>query len=417
MTAISHLKSRQVFDSRGFPTIETDVFLTDGSVASATVPSGASTGSYEAHELRDQNKKYLNKSVFNAVDNVNIKINKVLKGMTPFDQNKIDNILIELDGTSNKSKIGANAILSVSIANCKVAAKSKKKEIFEYLSNDANFKLPYPLMNIINGGAHANNSLNIQEFMIRPDGAESFQQCMQFGFLTIQNLKKILLKKNLSTNVGDEGGFAPNLNSDEEAIELILDSITQSGFTPGKHISICLDVASNELYDGNKYSIINNKKLNASELLKHYQSFVEKYPISSLEDPVFEDDWMTWTELTSLLGDKTQIVGDDLFVTNYDRLSKGIKNASANSILIKLNQIGTVSETLRTIELAQNKGFNTIISHRSGDTEDTFISDLAIATKSNQIKTGSLARSERVAKYNRLLRIEENLNKPGMSGV
>ena len=417
MTAISHLKSRQVFDSRGFPTIETDVFLTDGSVASATVPSGASTGSYEAHELRDQNKKYLNKSVFNAVENVIIKINKVLKGMTPFDQNKIDNILIELDGTSNKSKIGANAILSVSIANCKVAAKSKKKEIFEYLSNDANFKLPYPLMNIINGGAHANNSLNIQEFMIRPDGAESFQQCMQFGFLTIQNLKKILLKKNLSTNVGDEGGFAPNLNSDEEAIELILDSITQSGFTPGKHISICLDVASNELYDGNKYSIINNKKLNASELLKHYQSFVEKYPISSLEDPVFEDDWMTWTELTSLLGDKTQIVGDDLFVTNYDRLSKGIKNASANSILIKLNQIGTVSETLRTIELAQNKGFNTIISHRSGDTEDTFISDLAIATKSNQIKTGSLARSERVAKYNRLLRIEENLNKPGMSGV
>ena len=381
------------------------------------MPSGASTGSYEAHELRDQNKKYLNKSVFNAVENVNIKINKVLKGMTPFDQNKIDNILIELDGTSNKSKIGANAILSVSIANCKVAAKSKKKEIFEYLSNDANFKLPYPLMNIINGGAHANNSLNIQEFMIRPDGAESFQQCMQFGFLTIQNLKKILLKKNLSTNVGDEGGFAPNLNSDEEAIELILDSITQSGFTPGKHISICLDVASNELYDGNKYSIINNKKLNASELLKHYQSLVEKYPISSLEDPVFEDDWMTWTELTSLLGDKTQIVGDDLFVTNYDRLSKGIKNASANSILIKLNQIGTVSETLRTIELAQNKGFNTIISHRSGDTEDTFISDLAIATKSNQIKTGSLARSERVAKYNRLLRIEENLNKPGMSGV
>ena len=417
MTAISHLKSRQVFDSRGFPTIETDVFLTDGSVASATVPSGASTGSYEAHELRDQNKKYLNKSVFNAVENVNIKINKVLKGMTPFDQNKIDNILIELDGTSNKSKIGANAILSVSIANCKVAAKSKKKEIFEYLSNDANFKLPYPLMNIINGGAHANNSLNIQEFMIRPDGAESFQQCMQFGFLTIQNLKKILLKKNLSTNVGDEGGFAPNLNSDEEAIELILDSITQSGFTPGKHISICLDVASNELYDGNKYSIINNKKLNASELLKYYQSLVEKYPIKSLEAPVFEDDWMTWTKLTSLLGDKTQVVGDDLFVTNYDRLSKGIKNVSANSILIKLNQIGTVSETLKTIELAQNKGFSTIVSHRSGDTEDAFISDLAIATKSNQIKTGSLARSERVAKYNRLLRIEENLNKPGMSGV
>ena len=416
MTTISHLKSRQVFDSRGFPTIETDVCLADGSVASAIVPSGASTGSYEAHELRDQNKEYLNKSVFNAVENVNIKINKVLKGMNPFDQVNIDNALIELDGTKNKSKIGANSILSVSIANCKAAAKSKK-EIFEHLSTGGNYKLPYPLMNIVNGGAHANNSLNIQEFMIRPDGAQSFQECMQYGFVIIQNLKKNLLKKNFSTNVGDEGGFAPNLNSDEEAIELILESITQSGFTPGKHISICLDVASNELYDGNKYSMIHNKKFNVSELLEYYKSLVEKYPITSLEDPVFEDDWATWSNLTSLLGDKIQIVGDDLFVTNFDRLSKGIENDSANSILIKLNQIGTVSETLKTIELAQNKGFSTIISHRSGDTEDTFISDLAIATKSNQIKTGSLARSERVAKYNRLLRIEENLKNPGMSKV
>tara|TARA_B100001287_G_scaffold266852_1_gene261244 strand:+ start:2837 stop:4093 length:1257 start_codon:yes stop_codon:yes gene_type:complete len=417
MTTISHLKSRQVFDSRGFPTIETDVFLTDGSIASAIVPSGASTGSYEAHELRDQNKEYLDKSVFNAVENVNTKINKILKGMSPYDQAHIDNTLIEIDGTSNKSKIGANSILSVSIANCKVAAKSSKKEIFEYLSTDGNFKLPYPLMNIVNGGAHANNSLNIQEFMIRPDGADSFQECMQYGFLVIQSLKNNLLKKNLSTNVGDEGGFAPNLNSDEEAIELILDSITQSGFTPGKHINICLDVASNELYDGNEYSMIHNKKLSSSELLQYYESLVKKYPIKSLEDPIFEDDWVSWTNLTSLIGDKIQIVGDDLFVTNYDRLTKGIKNASANSILIKLNQIGTVSETLKTIELAQIKGFSTIISHRSGDTEDTFISDLAIATKSNQIKTGSLARSERVAKYNRLLRIEENLKKPGMSEI
>ncbi len=417
MTTISHLKSRQVFDSRGFPTIETDVFLTDGSIASAIVPSGASTGSYEAHELRDQNKEYLDKSVFNAVENVNTKINKILKGMSPYDQAHIDNTLIEIDGTSNKSKIGANSILSVSIANCKVAAKSSKKEIFEYLSTDGNFKLPYPLMNIVNGGAHANNSLNIQEFMIRPDGADSFQECMQYGFLVIQSLKNNLLKKNLSTNVGDEGGFAPNLNSDEEAIELILDSITQSGFTPGKHINICLDVASNELYDGNEYSMIHNKKLSSSELLQYYESLVKKYPIKSLEDPIFEDDWASWTNLTSLIGDKIQIVGDDLFVTNYDRLTKGIKNASANSILIKLNQIGTVSETLKTIELAQIKGFSTIISHRSGDTEDTFISDLAIATKSNQIKTGSLARSERVAKYNRLLRIEENLKKPGMSEI
>ena len=417
MTKISHLKSRQVFDSRGFPTIETDVILTDGSVASAIVPSGASTGSYEAHELRDQNKEYLNKSVFDAVENVNLKINKVLKGMNPYDQVHIDNTLIELDGTSNKSNLGANSILSVSIANCKVAAKSKKKEIFEYLSTDGNYKLPYPLMNIVNGGVHANNSLNIQEFMIRPDGAQSFQECMRYGFLTIQNLKKILLKKNFSTNVGDEGGYAPNLNSDEEAIDIILESITKSGFIPGKDINICLDVASNELYDGSKYSILDSKNLNPLELLQYYESLIKKYPIKSLEDPVFEDDWETWSKLSSLIGEKIQIVGDDLFVTNHDRLSKGIKNASANSILIKLNQIGTVSETLKTIKLAQTEGLSTIISHRSGDTEDTFISDLAIATKSNQIKTGSLARSERVAKYNRLLRIEENLKKPGMSKI
>ena len=417
MTKISLLKSRQVYDSRGFPTIETDVFLTDGTMSSSIVPSGASTGSYEAHELRDKNKEYLNKSVFNAVENVNSKVNKILKGMDPYDQLKIDNTLIELDGTDNKSKIGANSILSVSIANCKAAAKSKKKEIFEYLSTDKSYKLPYPLMNIVNGGVHANNSLNIQEFMIRPDGAETFQECMKYGFLTIQNLKKNLLKKNFSTNVGDEGGFAPNLNSDEEAIELILDSITKSGFTPGKHISICLDVASNELYDGSKYSLVNNKKLKSSELLKYYEDLVRKYPIKSLEDPVFEDDWDSWTNLTNLLGEKIQIVGDDLFVTNYNRLLKGIENTSANSILIKLNQIGTLSETLKTIDLAQKKGLSTIISHRSGDTEDTFISDLAIATKSNQIKTGSLARSERVAKYNRLLRIEENLKKPGMCKI
>tara|TARA_B100001057_G_scaffold327637_1_gene327898 strand:+ start:219 stop:1037 length:819 start_codon:yes stop_codon:yes gene_type:complete len=267
MAKIAELKSRQVFDSRGFPTIETDIILSDGSVGSAIVPSGASTGSYEAHELRDKNKKYLNKSVFEAVENVNIKINNSLKNLDAYDQKKIDTTLIELDGTKNKSNLGANSILSVSIANCKAVAKSKKKEVFEYLSTDNNYKLPYPLMNIINGGVHANNSLNIQEFMVRPDGAKSFQECMQFGFLIIQNLKKNLLKKNLSTNVGDEGGFAPDLNSDEEAIELLLESIDQSGFTPGKHINICLDVASNELYDGSKYSIINNKKITPLNLL------------------------------------------------------------------------------------------------------------------------------------------------------
>ena len=414
MSKISCLQSRQVFDSRGFPTIETDVILTDGSYGSAIVPSGASTGSYEAYELRDQNNEYLNKSVFKAVENVNIKINDVLKGMNAYDQHKIDNTLIELDGTKNKSNIGANSILSVSIANCKAAAKSKKKEVFEYLSTNDSYKLPYPLMNLINGGAHANNSLNIQEFMIRPDGAKSFQQCMHFAFLTTQNLKNNIKKKKLSTNVGDEGGFAPNLNSDEEAIELLLESISKSGFTPGKHINICLDVASNELYDGSKYSIINNKKISPDELIEYYKMLIKKYPIKSLEDPIFEDDWQSWTSLTKTIGENTQVVGDDLFVTNYERLLKGINNSSANSILIKLNQIGTVTETLKTVQLAQKKGLSTIISHRSGDSEDTFIADLAIATKSNQIKTGAIARSERVAKYNRLLKIEEILKKPGM---
>ncbi|MEK9731788.1 MAG: phosphopyruvate hydratase [Pelagibacteraceae bacterium] len=414
MSKIKEIKSRQVFDSRGFPTVEADVILEDGSIGSAIVPSGASTGSYEAHELRDKNLKYLNKSVFNAVDNINNILNLKLKNFNSYKQQDLDDTLIEIDGTKNKSKLGANAILSISIANCKAAAKSQKKNIYEYLSQDKNFKLPYPLMNIINGGAHANNSLNIQEFMIRPDGAKSFSESMQFAFLTIQNLKKNLEKNKLNTSVGDEGGFAPNLNSDEEAIDLILNSIKESGFEPGKDISICLDVASNEIFDGNFYSIINNKKIKSDELIIYYKELIKKYPITSIEDPIFEDDWKSWSKLTENIGEKVQIVGDDLFVTNHERLSKGINNKSANAILIKLNQIGTVSETLKTINLAQSKNFKTIISHRSGDTEDTFISDFAIATKSNQIKTGSLARSERVAKYNRLLRIEELLKNPGM---
>ena len=272
-------------------------------------------------------------------------------------------------------------------------------------------------MNIINGGAHANNSLNIQEFMIRPDGAQNFKECIQFAFLTIQNLKKSLEKKKLSTSVGDEGGFAPNLNSDEDAIELILESIKKSGFEPGKDITICLDVASNELYDGSNYSILNSKKITPNEIIDYYDTLVKKYPITSIEDPIFEDDWNSWSNLNKKIGNKTQIVGDDLFVTNVKRLQHGIKEDSANAILIKLNQIGTVTETLDTIALAQKNNFNTVISHRSGDTEDTFISDLAVATNSNQIKTGSLARSERVAKYNRLLRIEEILGNPGMSHI
>jgi len=417
MTKIIEIKSRQVFDSRGFPTVQSNVKLEDGSIGTSIVPSGASTGSYEACELRDENSKYLNKSVFNAVENVNNLINNHLKGKDSLDQENIDELLIDLDGTDNKSKLGANSILSVSIANCKAAAQSQKKEIFEYLSKDKKYKLPFPLMNIVNGGAHANNSLNIQEFMIRPDGANSFEECMQIAFLTIQNLKKILETNKMNTSVGDEGGFAPNLNSDEEAIDLILESISKSGFKPGKDVTLCLDVASNELYDGKNYSIITNKKISSAELIDYYSALTNKYPIKSIEDPIFEDDWSSWSSLTKMLGDKVQIVGDDLFVTNHKRLDRGIEEKSANAILIKLNQIGTVSETLKTIYLAQDNNFNTIISHRSGDTEDTFISDLAVATKSNQIKTGSLSRSERVSKYNRLLNIEEILKNPGMSAI
>ena len=417
MTKIIEIKSRQVFDSRGFPTVQSNVKLEDGSIGTSIVPSGASTGSYEACELRDENSKYLNKSVFNAVENVNNLINNHLKGKDSLDQENIDELLINLDGTDNKSKLGANSILSVSIANCKAAAQSQKKEIFEYLSKDKKYKLPFPLMNIVNGGAHANNSLNIQEFMIRPDGANSFEECMQIAFLTIQNLKNILEANKMNTSVGDEGGFAPNLNSDEEAIDLILESISKSGFKPGKDVTLCLDVASNELYDGKNYSIITNKKISSGELIDYYSTLANKYPIKSIEDPIFEDDWSSWSSLTKMLGDKVQIVGDDLFVTNHKRLDRGIEEKSANAILIKLNQIGTVSETLKTIYLAQDNNFNTIISHRSGDTEDTFISDLAVATKSNQIKTGSLSRSERVSKYNRLLNIEEILKNPGMSAI
>ena len=395
MAKIINVKGRQVFDSRGNPTVEAEVILQDGSVGTAIVPSGASTGRYEAHELRDKNKDYLNKSVFDAVNNINNKISKSLINKNSINQNEIDKILINLDGTENKSNIGANAILAVSIANLKAAAKFSKKEIYRYINKETKpiFFTPYPLMNIINGGAHANNSLEIQEFMIRPDGAKSFKECMQMSFLVIQNLKKNLEDKKISTSVGDEGGFAPSLDSDEEAIEVIMKSISSAGFQAGKDISICLDVAANEL-----------KKPKSVE---YFLELSKKYPIKSIEDPFSEDDWVSWNKLTQKIG--IQIVGDDLFVTNKKRLDKGIKEKSANSILIKPNQIGTVSETLETILLAQNSGFKTIISHRSGDSEDTFIADLAVATHSSQIKTGSLARSERVAKYNRLLRIEEEL--------
>ena len=390
MAKIKKVKGRQVFDSRGNPTVEVEIYSDKDLYASAMVPSGASTGTHEAHELRDkENKDYFGKSVFKAIENVNGPIAKSLRDIDIDDQKKIDKTLIDLDGTEQKKKLGSNAILAVSMAACKIAAIEKNVSLFKYLGNSKSSQLPVPLLNIINGGVHAKNNLDIQEFMIRPEKAKSFSEAMRLSFLVIQNLKLMLD----NTNVGDEGGFAPNLKSNEEAIETIIKAIEKSGFKPGEDLSICLDVAANEL-----------KK---SKTIDYYSELISKYPIKSIEDPFTEDDWESWKKLTK--NTKIQIVGDDLFVTNVKRLKKGIEEKSANAILIKLNQIGTVSETLDTIDLAQKNNFKTIISHRSGDTEDTFIADLAVATNSSQIKTGSLARSERVAKYNRLLRIEDEL--------
>ncbi len=396
MVKIVNIKGRQVFDSRGNPTVEADVTLSDGSVGSAIVSSGASTGFNEAHELRDKNLKYKNKSVFKAVKNINSTIFKSLRNQNPYNQKKIDNILIDLDGSKNKSKLGANAILAVSIANCKASAVSQKKEIYEYLSVSKKYSLPYPMMNIINGGVHANNSLQIQEFMIRPDKAKNFSEAIRMCFLVIHELKKEIGKK-FHTTVGDEGGFAPNLKKDEHAIILINKAIKKVGFDPSIDFSICLDIAANEL--------------KTKKTINYYDNLISRYNVKSIEDPFPDKDWNLWSKMTKKIGKKIQIIGDDLFCTNEVLLKKGIKQKSANAILIKLNQIGTVSETLKTIKLAKKNNFTTIVSHRSGDSEDTFIADLAVATESNQIKTGSLARSERVAKYNRLLRIEERLGK------
>ncbi|MEY4147861.1 MAG: Enolase [Pseudomonadota bacterium] len=412
MSVIKKVKARQVFDSRGFPTVEAEVILADGSVGQSIVPSGASTGSYEAHELRDKSNEYLNKGVLSAVENINSEINNTVNGLSTFEQKKIDNLLIKLDGTDNKKRLGANAILAVSIANAKAAANSYKISLYKYLGGNNKNKLPFPMLNIINGGAHANNSLQIQEFMIRPDGGKSFYDCLRMSFLVIQNLKDELKLKKFNTNLGDEGGFAPSFNSDEIAIEYIIKAIKKAGLKIGRDINICLDVAANELYVSGKYKIKeNNKPVTADELINYYKGLCNKYPIVSIEDPVFEDDWNVWKKLTRELGKKVQIVGDDLFVTNLMRLKKGVKELAANAILIKPNQIGTVTETLEVINFAKKNKFNTIISHRSGDSEDTFIADLAVATESSQIKTGSLARSERVSKSNRLLRIEEEIGK------
>ena len=409
MAKIQSIKGRQVFDSRGNPTVEAEVFLENNISATAIAPSGASTGAFEAHELRDHDKnKFLGKSVNIAVENINKKISSKLKGLDSDDQENIDRVLIDLDGSENKSNLGANATLAVSLANSKCSALSNKKSLFKHLGNS--FSLPIPLMNIINGGAHADNDLNIQEFMIRPDSAKTFLDAIEKCFVVIQNLKKLLKSKKMLTNVGDEGGFAPSINTNEQALDLIVKAIEQSKLEPGKDITICLDVAANELINENgDYAIQSKNFTSVDDNIDYYKKLISNYPIKSIEDPFAEEDWNSWKKITYEVGSNVQIVGDDLFVTNSKRLRRGIKEKSANCILVKPNQIGTLTETLDVISMAKDANLNTIISHRSGETEDTFIADLASATMSSQIKTGSLARSERVAKYNRLLRIEEEL--------
>ena len=409
MAKITNVKGRQVFDSRGNPTVEAEVFLDNDISATAIAPSGASTGAFEAHELRDQDKNnFLGKSVMKAVANINNKIKSSLNGMDPTDQSKIDKVLLDLDGSDNKRNLGANATLAVSLASSKIAAISIKKPLYKSLGKS--FSIPNPLMNIINGGAHADNDLNIQEFMIRPNATKNFTNAIEKCFLVIQNLKSLLKAKKMLTNVGDEGGFAPSINTNEEALELIVNAIEKSNLKPGKDIVICLDVAANELVNKEgQYSIQSNNFTSVDDVIAYYKKLTSNYPIKSIEDPFAEEDWESWKKITNEIGKNVQIIGDDLFVTNTKRLKKGIDNKSANSILVKHNQIGTLSETLEVITMAKKANFSTIISHRSGDTEDTFIADLAVATESSQIKTGSLARSERVAKYNRLLRIEEEL--------
>ena len=408
MSKIANIRARQVFDSRGIPTIESEIFLDNNISASAIVPSGASTGTHEAFELRDvEDKEFLGKSVFKAVEKVNEEISKNLKGCSILEQKKIDKILIDLDGTKQKKRLGANTILSVSLAVCKAFAKLKKIPLYKSIGNGNT--LPIPMMNIINGGSHANNSLRIQEFMIRPDIAKSFKEAINICFLVIQKLRLLINKKNFSTNLGDEGGFAPSLANNEEAIEFILEAIHNAGFKAGNDISICLDVAANELYNDKKYAINSPRYMSSDKTIEYYLDLIKKYPIKSIEDPFFEDDWSSWTNITQSLNNKVQIVGDDLFVTSKERLRKGIELKAGNTLLVKPNQIGTLTETIDVINLAHTNNYKTIVSHRSGDSEDTFIADLAVAMNSSQIKTGSLARSERVAKYNRLLKIEDEL--------
>ena len=405
---IANIIGREVLDSRGNPTVEVEVVLEDGVKAIALVPSGASTGIKEALELRDGDNRYLGKGVLKAVNNVNTVIKERLVGENVYEQQKIDNIMLELDGTVNKSKLGANAILGVSMACLKAAAKESNKELYEYIGTE--YSLPRPMMNILNGGAHADNNLDFQEYMIIPINPK-FSEALRIGAEVFHTLKSILKSRGLATSVGDEGGFAPNLDNNKEGLDLIVEAITKAGYTPGKDVCIGLDVASSEFYEDGKYDLKGeNRVLSTDELIDYYVELINKYPIISIEDPFSEVDWEGFTKFTKLVGDKVQIVGDDLFVTNKKELQKGIDLKAGNAILIKVNQVGTITETLDAINLAKANGYKTIISHRSGETEDTTIADLAVGLNLGQIKTGSLSRSERIAKYNRLLRIEEKLS-------
>ncbi len=411
MTEIIDVKARQILDSRGNPTVEVDVMLACGAVGRAAVPSGASTGKREALELRDKrSKRYGGKGVTAAVKNIVTLIAPVISGMDASDQAALDQRMLELDGTPNKSKLGANAILGVSMAAARAAAAAYGQPLYRYLGGINARYMPVPMMNIINGGAHAANNLDVQEFMIVPFGAKSIAQAIQMGAEIFQHLKKILADRGLSTAVGDEGGFAPDLESNEDAILNILQAIETAGYKPGKDIGLALDVAASEIYKGGKYILASeNKKLNAQQMIDYYEKLIDKYPILSIEDGLAEGDWDGWKIMTDRLESRIQIVGDDIFVTNPKIFNKGIEQGIANSILIKLNQIGTVTETLDAIELAKQVGYTTVISHRSGETEDTFIADLVVGVNGGQIKTGSMSRSDRVAKYNQLIRIEEEL--------
>ncbi len=413
MPFIEDVIAREVLDSRGNPTVEVEIHLEDGSMGRAIVPSGASTGVHEALELRDGDKKrYLGKGTLKAVENVNTEIADAIIGYNVFDQVGLDKLLIELDGTYNKGRLGANAILGVSLAAADAAANSLGLPLFQYLGGVNAKLLPTPMMNILNGGSHADNTVDFQEFMVMPVGASSFTEAVRMGAEVFHSLKAVLKEKGLSTAVGDEGGFAPNLSSNEEAIKVILEAVKKAGYEPDKDIKLALDVAASEFYDetSRKYKLTGEgKEKTADEMIEYYENLIAKYPVISIEDGLAEDDWAGWAKLTQKLGKKVQLVGDDLFVTNTDRLKKGIEQSVANSILIKVNQIGTVTETLDAIEMAKKAGYTAIVSHRSGESEDVTIADLAVAVNAGQIKTGSLSRTDRIAKYNQLLRIDELL--------